>query len=317
MPAHLGSFPKALPIYGVDHPSLKNEDPRIDWEKRVKVLKDVLGLEGYLADAGDRLVLQDNEGNRVIQVYKASDSFLYYDRRIVSPTDPLFANKILDHDTAKLKAHEWLAKYGLGDQFTFFEGMAYTGVSTAQVSDDLNDAGKYDNIEYRTEIKPCFGFHINKTVVLGPGAKIMLSYAGDELSQVAYFWRRPVLSPIGEQVIRPPETIKKHLARDPRFAHLDPNNSKIRINTIRLGYYAASPADFQRYYLPVYQFTGIVETRGGHNAQGFEALVKEKGSFVKETFQYHFNYYLSASNLTPGQYKVSGFPPPINGSIIF
>ncbi|MFN0175784.1 MAG: hypothetical protein ACKVU0_14120 [Saprospiraceae bacterium] len=317
MPAHLGSFPKALPIFGVDHPSLKNEDPRIDWEMRAKLLKDVFGFEGSLDDAGDRLVLQDKEGNRVIQIYKASDSFLYYDRRIVTPTDPMFADKILDYDTAKLSAHKWLAKFGFGDQFPFFEGMAYTGVSTVQLPEDVKASNDPPAKEYRTEIKPCFGFRINEIEVLGPGAKIMLSFAGNDISQVVYFWRRPVSKPIGDIAILPPEIIKKHLARDHRFAHLDANNSKIRINTIKLGYHASSPADFQRVYLPVYQFTGIVETRGGHNAQGFESQVKKKGSFVQEALQYHFNYFLSASSLTPSQYKLSGFPMPKKGSFIF
>jgi len=317
MPAHLGAFPKALPVYGVDHPSLKNEDPRINWEMRVKFLKDVFGFEGSLDDAGDRLVLQDKEGNRVVQIYKASDSFLYYDRRIATPTDPQFASKILDYDTAKSNAHEWLAKYGLWDQFPFFEGMAYTGVSISQISEDTKYQSNYAEKEYHTEIKPCFGFRINETDVLGSGAKIMLSFAANQISQVVYFWRRPVSKPIGDIAILPPEIIKKHLARDHRFAHLDPNNSKIRINTIKLGYHAASPADFQRVYLPVYQFTGIVETRGGHNAQGFESQVKKKGSFVQEALQYHFNYFLSATSLTPSQYKLSGFPLPKNGSFIF
>ena len=317
MPPHLGTFPKELPIYKVDHPVLKNEDPKKVWETRVTFLKDVFHLDGPLQDAGDRLVLQDPKGNRVIQIYKASDSFLYYDRRIVTPTDPIFSGKILGYDTAKSNAHEWLAKYGLLDQFTFYEGMAYTGVTVAQRPEDLKAPYDYAEKEYHTEIKPCFGFRINETNVLGSGAKIMVSYAGSEISQVAYFWRRPLLESTDYQAIIPPEDIKKYLSRDPRFAHLDADNSKIRINTIKLGYYSSSPADFQRFYLPVYQFTGIIETRRGQNLQGLETEAKKKGSIVKEAFQYHFNFYLSASMLTPEQYRLSGFPPPTNGSFIF
>lgn len=317
MPAHMGICPKALPIYKLDHPSLKGEDPRVVWEMRLKLLQEAFAFNGTLEDGGDRLVLQDKDANRVVQIYKASDSFLYYDRRLVTPNDEKFAANLLDYDSAKTNAHDWLTKFGLLNEHTHFEGMAYTGVSNIQVSDNPDKPGYSGGKEFYTEIKPCFGFKLNETPVLGPGAKIMLSYAGKQMSQAVYFWRRPVITSDGELRTLTPDTIKKHMARDPRFKHLESKNSKIRINTIKLGYYAASPADFQAYYLPVYQFTGIVETRGGHNAQGYEAYTKKKGSFVKETLQYNFNYFLPACSLSLQQRKLSGFPAPIDGSAIF
>ena len=317
LPPHLGVYPKSLPVYKIDHAFLGNEDPNKQWENRINMLKDSFGIDGQLSDAGDRLVLQDKENIRVLQMYKPSDSFLYFDRSLVSPTDPKYADSILSAEVAKQRAHLWIEKNGLLNQYPVYQGLAYTKAIAFQADINQYAEKQSEDKEYNTEIKACFGFQIEQTPVLGPGAKIMISFAGDTMSQVAYFWRNPVTSPVGEQKIFPPESVKRYLARDPRFAHLDPLESKIRINEINLGYYALSPYAIQRYYFPVYQLKGIVETRGGHNAQGLDAVLKKKGSIVKETLQYNFNYYLPAGHMSIEEYKMSGFPHPVKGSFIF
>lgn len=317
MPPHLGSFAKNLPIYKVPHPFTGKENPELLWTKRINRLKDAFELEGQISDAGDRLVLQDKENIRVLQIYKPSSSFMYYDRSLVSPTNPKYADSLLNYDQARLLAHQWLEKLKLLDKQTFFEGMAYSRVSSQDSGNQKNPYMQSGEKEYNTEIKACFGFKIDESPALGPGAKIMISYAGDTMSQVAYFWRNPDSAAMGEKLIMSPESVRKHLARDPRFAQLDPNESKIRINEIILGYYALPPYAVQEYYFPVYQLKGILETRIGNTPYNVEAVSKNKGSIVKETLQYNFNYFLPACDMTAREYKMAGFPYPIEGSYIF
>jgi hypothetical protein len=314
MPLHLGSFPRTMPVYGLSHPFLGNNDPKIHWEKRINVLKSVFGVSGQMSDAGDRFVLQDEALIRVLQMYKANDSFLYYDRSLVSSTDPKHAKSIRSAASAKHHAETWLAENNLLDPGACFEGTAYTRVSTFQ-NDKILDP--YGDKSYDTEIKACFGFQLQGFPVLGPGAKIMVSYVGDIISQVVYFWRGPDFNMAGEQKIMPPEDIKKHLAGDPRFAHLESNSSKIRITELKLGYYALPPFEVQEFYFPVYQLKGIVETRFAHNGQGLVLNQEKKGSTISETLQYNFNYYLPAGQMTAEAYKKSGFPHPIKGSFLF
>ncbi|MFN0034355.1 MAG: hypothetical protein ACKVUS_04760 [Saprospiraceae bacterium] len=317
MPPHLAAHPKSLPVFRVDHPMFGQEDQTSHWEKRLAKLGKSFQIEGQATDAGDRLLLQDKDKHRVLQIYKPSHSFLYYDRSLASPTDPKYADSMLDADTAKKRAHAWLEANGLLDQYPVFEGYSYSGVSFSTSGNTPGNHKQTEGKEYLTEIKPCFGFKIGQMPVLGPGAKIMAAYVGDTMSQLAYFWRNPQPSPIGEQKILPPQSVQKHFASDPRFAHLNSEDSKIRINEIRLGYYALPPYAVQEYYFPVYQLKGIVETRGGNHVQGYDALVRNEGSIIQETLRHDFNYFLPAGNLTLEEFKRSGFPPPHKDSFIF
>ena len=98
---------------------------------------------------------------------------------------------------------------------------------------------------------------------------------------------------------------------------MDPIESKIRITEIKLGYYSLPPYAYQSHYFPVYQLKGIVETRANHQALEFGYTKKSQTSIVNGTLQYNFNFYLPTSNMSPGKFRQSGFPQPVQGSILF
>lgn len=315
MPVHYGPFPPSLPVFKTQQPGSDKSSSSLVLEKRIHRLQTAFGISGVQQDAGDRVYIQDKDQNRVLQLYKTGESYLYYDRNLVSPTDPKFASSILSQEAAKKTAELWLGKQDMLDENAVFQGWGYTGVTAASNAELAY--GKSGPQEYRTEIKACFGFRIRQRPVLGPGAKILVSYTGEQMSQLLYFWRIPERDPAGEMALIAPETLRKYLASDPRFAQLDPLESKIRITDIVLGYYALPPFVFQTHYFPVYQIKGIVETRGSQSMMEYEFGKKTKASIVNESLQYNFNFYTPAGNLDPKEYRLSGFPQPLQGSLLF
>ncbi len=316
LPLHLPKVPLSLPIFGVDHPFFKEDNPGKYWDQSLSNLQSSFGLEGKVIDAGDRLMLEDKDGNRVAQVYKPSQSFMYYDRSLMSTADPKYANVMLSPETAKKRASIWLDKQGQWVDNLVFEGFSYTGVSQGPPIDPSELSDHVIEKEYFTEIKACFGFQIGALPIFGPGAKVVVSFAGDSISQLAYFWRSPAFRAVGELKVQPPEFVQKQLALDPRFSHLDPDKSKIRVNEITLGYYALPPYAVQRGYFPVYQVRGTVETRGDNN--GYLALTKKRDKVLRDSLRYDFNFFIPAGrDMTPQSYKAGGFPQPVAGSMFF
>lgn len=315
LPPHLSKGPQSLPIFSVEHPFFKDDYTSGYLEQSLGNLKISLGLEGRVVDVGDRLMLEDKDKNRVVQVYKPSHSFLYYDRSLMSTADPKFAHRILSPESAKNRASIWLEKQGYWLDNLVFEGFSYTGVTQGTSADPYEPSKQSIEKEYFTEVKACFGFQIGALPVFGPGAKVVVSFAGDTISQLAYFWRTPSLRTVGEMKIQSPEFVRKQLALDPRFSHLDPAKSKIRVNEITLGYYALPPFAVQRGYFPVYQVRGTVETRGDGN--GYLPPIKKTGKVFRDSLRYDFNFFIPAGNMSPQAYKASGFPPPIEGSLFF
>lgn len=167
LPPHFSKGPQSLPIFSVDHPFFKDDDPSAHLVKRLHELQNSFGLDGKVIDAGDRLMLEDEDRNRVVQVYKPSQSFLYYDRLLMSTADPKYASVILSPETAKKRASLWLEKQGMLVENIVFEGFSYTEVRQGPPLDPA-ELSKYSNEkEYYTEIKACYRFQVGALPFLG------------------------------------------------------------------------------------------------------------------------------------------------------
>src|SRR4029453_4810931 len=117
--------------------------------------------------------------------------------------------------------------------------------------------------------------------VLGPGAKIQVTFAGGKKPAEMYaFWRSPRadteidLLPAGEAM--------ELLRRDPQFEELG-DDAHVDYTNPRLGYYALPPRETQGALIPVYAFDGIAST--------------------KELRRYEFTRYVVAVRYTPEEAK--------------
>jgi hypothetical protein len=302
MPPRLAVAPKTMPIYRINHPVFEPNGPQAYWRERAKQLSTLFDINSEASDAGDRLVLQNSR--QTLFAYKPSDSFLFFDRKLVALDSPKLADNILSETKARYFADDFLQRSGLAGSHLVPSGIGYTHVSSAKVETTASS-----DHEYRIQINVYHDFHVGEHPVFGPGARFIHSFVENQTSQILHFWRTPQERPIGERALLPLESIPKIFARDTRFAHLKPGDAKIRFSDIRLGYYALPPYALQQFYLPVYQIKGMVETRNSEPAPAQNS---------PERWRYHFTHYLPAlRDMSAGEQKASGFPAPMGKTNIF
>ncbi|HVT19085.1 MAG TPA: DUF6345 domain-containing protein [Thermoanaerobaculia bacterium] len=104
-----------------------------------------------------------------------------------------------------------------------------------------------------------YGFALDDLPVLGPGAKLRVSFEGLEVSEVFRFWREPVEGGLVKIDISP-EDAEERLRASREFAML-PHEAITLIGKPRLGYYSRSISLEQAALVPVYEVRGLVSTR--------------------------------------------------------
>jgi len=104
-----------------------------------------------------------------------------------------------------------------------------------------------------------YRFSLDGLPVLGPGAKIQVTY-GDRGKVVEFykFWRLPKAE--RELDLLPPEAALELLRRDPAFADLREGEARVVFHRARLAHYALPPRESQGCLIPVYAFDGTVST---------------------------------------------------------
>lgn len=309
LPPHLGDFPSKMPVFRLFAPDTVKGGSKIYFDKRISTLRDLFKIEGFVSDAGPHFVIQNEDGQRAVQVFKTGAGFIYFDRELVCSVNQDYSKSLISKEEVKARSGRWLEKHDFLPKDAYYLGTAFTRVS---VQDIDPKAAQPEPKTYDTEIKGCYGFKLGEYKIMGPGAKIKVAYVGDQQSEVVYF-QRDVDKIVDELDVTPLEAIRKTVAKDFRFAHLSPLEAKIRLTDVTLGYYAAPPANFQYSYFPVYELSGILETRNMHGI----FPDPKKGGSNRETLQYSFQLYVPATELSFANYRVSGFPIPTNGSIIF
>lgn len=306
-------YPKKIPVFGVANTILERADPEAFWENRLSFLQSAFQVDGKIADAGDRLLVQNDR--QLLSLYKASDSFLYYDHALASPADPKYATELLPDEKARDRAEDWLRKYDLYDSNQLqFAGYGHTIATVGDGSEKDPDPG------VKTEVRVHHSFQLGGLPVFGPGAKISNSFVGDQQSRVIHFWRtakdpdKQREQALRETRVMTPDTmLRKRVLRDPRFAKLEEGKSKVRFHDISLGYYALPPNLVQTLYLPVYQIKGTVETSILDANDIFQ-----KGEVNDGRFRYDFTYYVLAEPNPPAdELKRSGLTEMMGNSAIF
>lgn len=304
VPSRVASFPGELPVFKISDASF-NQD--IEWRKKMEAIRSTFGFKDpKLVEERDSIFV--NEGPLTMQLFKASNSFLFQNRDLICPTTEDI--NILPEEKARGFAIERIRSQNLfdgadGKRFQiFYEGVGYTQVQTAQAEALKETPGPNGKVEWsvtnqvgplKTETQLHFGFLLGGLPVFGPGAKAMVSYVGSDVSEELYFWKNPVEN-IGSREIIAPKTAMAQLCKDRQFvqvAKVNKNNPSLSNgrfhDDVELGYYATPPFNQQRFFIPVYKIRGTFESRSHFTGLQYSSLDEKK-----RTFRYDFVRYVSA-----------------------
>lgn len=287
--------PAKAPVFAIQNPVLQEQNPAAFLQQRLYAFAEQLGMntaQSELKEWGDRYRLEFK--NRVAQVYKRSDAMWYFDRELVAPSDPQFAQELPAQADAVKKANLSLQLLDLkkagGDPFARLLGVDHTVVSKNRGPNVASEV-------FRTEVRVHYGFSLAGRRVFGPGGKMQCGFVkGDtEMSELIYFWRKPVIDGDGaplvtseKPLISPRRALWKLAWRKYFFRMILLKCARLRITTLELGYYAAPPYVLQTHFVPVYRIKGTIKVRG--------ELVR------------HFSYFVSAARLSAAARLSYGWP---------
>ena len=286
-------FPSRVPVFEAQNKALDAGDPDTFLKNKLNEYGNKLNFPGNseLKEYEDRFALEYK--SKVIQVYRSSDAVLYYDRDLVAPAAPQFAQSLPNELPVEMAAENQLTDLGFksgNDPYARYLGVDYT-VAIREAGD-----GSTPDV-LRTESKAMFGFVLNNLPVFGAGGKMQCSYVRNELdlSEMFSFWRQPTEGLDGKprvvntkKLIGPVCALLKLAWRKQFFKIVLLHWACLRITGFQLGYYAAPPFIRQNTYIPVYRIRGTIKPR------------------KKEA--YHFSYFISAAKFSAAEQQAIGWP---------
>ncbi len=228
-------------------------------------------------DAGSRIVFRDKRAT--LELFRASDSIRWSTlENGEAEFVPNGGGPTLPDDEAAVKlAGAFLRERGISTKGATVDSVSHTmfaRMTKRMKRPDERPLALHVNYRYELEGLP----------VLGPGAKIQVTFAGGKKPAEMYaFWRSPKadaeldLLPAGEAI--------ELLRRDPQFEELG-DDAQVEYTNPRLGYYALPPRETQGALIPIYAFDGIAST--------------------KELRRYEFTRYVVAVRYTPEEAKQVG-----------
>lgn len=221
-----------------------------DLARRLRAARRSFELEGTPVTEGARLVLRTDQVS--LELYGASDSLWWTDHRLAYQERIVSKGGLPDDGRAKKLAAALLKRHGLDaglasvSSVTFVEADAQIGDSKPRTS--------------RTAVDVNYRFQLGKHPVMGPGAKIKITLVGEGTpAQIVYFWRVPAKAADANAISA--TTALERFMRDPAFFHLRNKEATVTVHDVTFGYYAMSPTDFQRLYVPVWAIDATSQTR--------------------------------------------------------
>lgn len=330
MKSGIFQLPKKIPEFNLEASVFRVDNPPASktYDAAVQRLYQTGETLGFRSDNFSRtekfIYLQDR--SRVLRTYFASDSFSFFDLEFASPSDISWAKKRLPFDIAKEKSRLLLSYQKLlrgpespGPYRTLFQDAGYTVVKSANVdfgdpTQDKTSAFQSSNLptvdespEYQTDIRMYRRFQLNGLPVFGSGAKIIVAYVDDHLSEEHYLWRNPKHKEHSRSALITPQDALNRLLKDKNFLRLGKLKSNDLLSgrlheNIELGYYALPPAQKQRFYLPVYAINGTIETRTvGVNSSS------RPGKSVNDSFRHDFTSYVLALPTLNYRYGIADY----------
>lgn len=247
---------KTLPVYRsfeFDTVSRKDKGFIKYSDQKIKFLRNFFGIKGKVTDLGDEYMIRNEK--EALEVFLASDSFWWTNRKTAYSEDIKLARKIPDKDVAIKKANSIIESLNLNSNLLKFKSIGYNYLSVSK------SPKKRDKQEVPTNILVNYGFEINKIPIFGPGAKVQVSFTSkNSLAEFLFFFRNLQDEKKLTKIISPEEALGL-IEGNYRFKKIKKNKKCSGIiNSIALGYYSESPSEFQRYLIPVYKIKGSVLT---------------------------------------------------------
>ena len=269
MAAELPSWPRSMPVYTVQKAEYEERRPAIAFLQEALHLGKVKPVE-----IKGSLHLMSPAGE--IQYYRPSGALwaqnIAADKAFEDERRPWKVEKERDEtdpDNYKLvlarEEQEMLAELTAGlfnEAGLMSEQATFAGVELDQVASRPEKRG--EEALFAGEANVRFLYRLENVPVDGAGAK---SYAffnpgeeGPVFSGLFHVWRRPV-GATSIQMVGAEEALARVLARDRELAMYHDKGYAIKLNQVRLVYYAMPPFEYQEYVYPALEVFGFAVPR--------------------------------------------------------
>jgi hypothetical protein len=202
---------------------------------------------------GDRWRWSQDAG-AAFALYPNNRSFWWRRDRSAQPRIELFARRAaappaLSESIARARQHL--------EQYRLLDDRLSRGQTAATIERHSTSAREGRPPEKLTRIVAShvnYKFSLGHLPVLGPGAKLRVTFESEEVDEVFRFWREPVAE--GGVDIISPDQARAQLLQSPGFRYLP--EGAVEFGPARLGYYALPPRQAQDFLLPVYEIRGTI-----------------------------------------------------------
>jgi hypothetical protein len=184
-PKRLPEVGRRIPMYrAMRFASLSHRDTEFatTMQRRVRRYTQLLGFTLSPIDAGDVILFREHDS--ALEVYRASDSLWWANTSLAFTERPAASRLPTEAEAKRLAARE-LARLQLDTQQSRVTRVDYNEIAVAE-------GGRRPRLG-RTAVNVNFRFVLGGLPVMGPGAKIKVSFVGNgQVSQVIYALRRRV-----------------------------------------------------------------------------------------------------------------------------
>jgi hypothetical protein len=249
-------------------------------DAKIEQLAELHGVKGKPQDAGSRILFRDRRAT--LELFRASDSIRWSTvgngKGEIGGNGNGRAPALPDDEAARKSAAAFLRERKVPTRDAAVDSITHAMFARAsRKARTVEEQPIAVHVNYRYEL--------DGLPVLGPGAKIQVTYArGNRPAEMYKFWRAPKAD--GEVELLSPKAVFELLRQDPDFAELREGAANVSYRNPRLGYYALPPRESQGALIPVYAFDGTVSTKA------FE--------------RYDFTRYVVAVRYTPEEAKQVG-----------
>jgi hypothetical protein len=311
IPTRLASFAAQVPVYKVMEEPFGKEP---DWYNKVQIVREQLGLkDGYVEETKDFLI--HSNGPLSLRLFKASNSFHFINKDLHLPStekELIPVEKAIEKAVNQLKQNQLVNDGAKGKLFQVrLEGTGHTTVQGTMVGKNKDNWEVNPEINaYKTELQVHFGFTIGQLPVFGPGAKALVAFVGNNISEQVYLWKTPI-EPTDRypyEIVAPLTAIER-LSRNVNLINVEKINKKYGEHSngrfhddVELGYYATPAFNKQRFFIPVYKVRGTFESR--HPVHGSKPVSIDKKQGI---FRYDFTRFVSAIHGENLEFKLGDF----------
>lgn len=251
LPSHVGHIPM-YKTFHFDTASSKNKEYAEYIAKRTEFLRSNFKTEGELRDLGDQLIIRNDK--EALEIYTGSDSFWWTDRENAYSENKELSENLPSEREAVHNARKLLEKLKIDERTMKLHSVSNSFAATSESPKDRNPK------EFPTSVNVNFTHELEGLPIFGAGAKTQVSFINnDQLVQFVHFNRTP--KQVGKIEVISPEEAVQQVFDNKRFAIIkEQGKSAGEITDVRLGYFASSPSDLQRFLIPVYKVQGSVST---------------------------------------------------------